>query len=269
MTDPFFLVFSTEITVEFIYNQIKNKGREYVMIYYTGDWHGDIRQVVGWMEGLSGSMQEDYYLIQLGDAGLNYYLDDRDSEKKAALQDRIDRIKEKGIKVQILFVRGNHECRPDKVSGYIQKEIYGGQAYIEEKYPDLIFLKDGEIYHLEGKNFLTLGGGYSKDFFIRILRGEGYWFDEQLEETEFINILDKKISRDMSIYIISHMLPISVAPGRKRLFSQKTRTEYWLQSILEIFSDQLIKWLSGHYHFDRELQGGQFEILYKRIKRLD
>lgn len=239
------------------------------MIYCTGDWHGDIRRVVDWMDDLGESMQGDYYLIQLGDAGLNYYLDDRDGEKKAALQERIDRFKEKGIKIQILFVRGNHECRPDKIPGYIQKEIYDGQAYVEERYPDLIFLKDGEIYHLEEKNFLALGGGYSKDFFSRILRGEGYWFDEQLEETDFIKILDKKIPPDKPIYIISHMLPISVAPVRKRLFSRETRMEYWLQTILEVFSNQMIKWLSGHYHFDLELQGGQFEILYKRMKRLD
>lgn len=238
------------------------------MIYYTGDWHGDIRHVVNWMEGLGDSVQGDYYLIQLGDAGLNYYLDDRDSEKKSVLQDRIDQFKEKGIKMHILFVRGNHECRPDKIPDYMQRDIYDGQAYIEEKYPDLIFLKDGEIYHLEGKNFLALGGGYSKDFFIRILRGEGYWFDEQLEETEFMKILDKKIPLDMRIYIISHMLPSSVAPRRKKLFSRETRTEYWLQTISKNLSERIIKWLSGHYHLNLELQEGQYEIIYEKIKPL-
>lgn len=238
------------------------------MICCTGDWHGYIERALKWMEGFDENMQEDYHLIQLGDAGLNYYLDDRDDEKKSILQNRINQFKERGVRVQFLFVRGNHECRPDKVPGYIRKDVYGGQAYVEERYPDLIFLKDGEIYHIEGKNFLALGGGYSKDFLNRILRGEGYWFDEQLKEEEFIKILNKKIPPDMSIYIISHMLPISVAPTRKKLFSRETRMEYWLQTILEVFSNQMIKWLSGHYHFDREIQGGDFEIVYKKIKTI-
>ena len=40
-------------------------------------------------------------------------------------------------------------------------------------------------------------------------------------------------------------------------------------TILENLSDQTIKWFSGHYHFNRELRGGKFEILYKKIKKLE
>lgn len=238
------------------------------MIYYTGDLHGDIKRICNWMKGLNKCMRGEHYLIQLGDAGLNYYLDERDSEKKSALQDEINQLKEKGVEVQILFVRGNHECRPDKVKGYAQKNFHGGKAYIQEEYPNLIFLKDGEIIQLEEKNFLVLGGGYSKDFISRILRGEGYWFDEQLDEAEFIQILNKKISPNMSIYILSHMLPISVAPGRKAVFSRENRTEYWLQTIQEKLSLQIMKWLSGHYHFDCAIEGGKYEIVYKNLKKL-
>ena len=192
------------------------------MIYYTGDLHGDIKRICNWMKGLNKCMRGEHYLIQLGDAGLNYYLDERDSEKKSALQDEINQLKEKGVEVQILFVRGNHECRPDKVKGYAQKNFHGGKAYIQEEYPNLIFLKDGEIIQLEEKNFLVLGGGYSKDFISRILRGEGYWFDEQLDEAEFIQILNKKnISKYEYIYIEPYAANFSSARKKGSIQSGK------------------------------------------------
>lgn len=238
------------------------------MIYYTGDLHGAPGRVLSWMEDLKGTATGKVFLLQLGDAGLNYYLDSRDHEKKAMIQSKINELKERGILPQILFVRGNHECRPQRLPGYVQKKIHGGQAYVEEKYPDLLFLKDGAIYEVEGKSFLALGGGYSKDFLGRLLRGEGYWFDEQLEEDEFLKILKRISSLNRRVYILSHMLPVSVAPGRKEVFSRKNRTEYWLQTIREILADRIIKWIAGHYHYNLELPGGEFEIIFDRIKRL-
>lgn len=38
---------------------------------------------------------------------------------------------------------------------------------MEDKYPDLIFLKDGELYQIEGENFMVLGA----DIPLIILRG--------------------------------------------------------------------------------------------------
>ena len=124
-------------------------------------------------------------LLQLGDAGLNFCMDERDQKLKKELQDKIDELKTEGIYIQILFVRGNHEARPGNMESgnldrYIEKEVYGGRAYIENNpkgpaFPDLIFLKDGEIYSIpdgeERKDFLAIGGGRSLDFFERFLKG--------------------------------------------------------------------------------------------------
>ena len=75
-------------------------------------------------------------LLQLGDAGLNFCMDERDQKLKKELQDKIDELKTEGIYIQILFVRGNHEARPGNMESgnldrYIEKEVYGGRAYIE------------------------------------------------------------------------------------------------------------------------------------------
>ena len=56
---------------------------------------------------------------------------------------------------------------------------WGGQVYVESEYPNLIFLKDGELFKIEGSQYLVLGGGYSSDYFSRMLNNEGWWPDEE------------------------------------------------------------------------------------------
>ena len=141
-------------------------GMQYHLLYR--DIHGDIRRILKWLDQIRQQNVSNAVLILLGDAGLNYYLDERDMKQKERLQRKINELKEEKIFVQILFVRGNHEARPSKLDTYKEKLVYDGLAYVEEKYPDLIFLKDGECYTIEGKRFLVIGGGYSKDFFERV-----------------------------------------------------------------------------------------------------
>lgn len=208
----------------------------------------------------------------LGDAGLNYYLDERDMKQKERLQRKINELKEEKIFVQILFVRGNHEARPSKLDTYKEKLFYDGSACVEEKYPDLIFLKDGERYTIEGKRFLVIGGGYSKDFFERVLRGYGYWYDEELSDGEFQEIADTIAEKQEKLYILSHMLPIKWSPdGAKgedcETETRARRTEIWLQILADIIGINMIRWLAGHYH--RDVVGERYEIVYNEIKRLE
>lgn len=246
------------------------------MIYYTGDLHGDVSRVVEWIRSVKESEKEsrnqEVYLIQMGDAGLNYYLDERDCALKGRLQDAINAAGEKGIRIRILFIKGNHDCRPGMVKGYRLKDFGGSQAWAEEKFPDLIFLRDGQIYQVEGKRFLVIGGGYSADFFMRILRGEGYWFDEQLREEEFWKIRKELQSVKYPIYVLSHMLPFYMAPWRKEkelLFTRETRTELWLQTISCQIEEHVVKWIAGHYHFNRIIPDSPYEVIYDRIKKLE
>lgn len=216
-------------------------------------------------------------LIQLGDAGLNYYLDERDLKKKEELQQAIDRLKEKGVNAQVLFVRGNHESRLCHVEKYAEKITYGGWAYVEEAFPDLVFLKDGEQYIIGERRFFVVGGGYSKDFFERLLRGYGYWYDEQLSDEEFQRITEKAGRIDEDIYVLSHMLPLRWSPEQwiseqwvsdeKRAFEQARRTEMWLEKIAELLGNHLKRWYAGHYHMD--FSGEHYEMLYQDIKRLE
>ena len=226
-------------------------------------------------------------LLQLGDAGLNFCMDERDQKLKKELQDKIDELKTEGIYIQILFVRGNHEARPGNLESgnldrYIEKEVYDGRAYIENNpkgpaFPDLIFLKDGEIYSIpdgeERKDFLAIGGGRSVDFFERFLNGmedAGWWFDEELSDHEFEQILDMAGKIEEPVYVLSHMLPAGLAPERENDEAagenRKARTELWLQRIADTLGNHVVRWLAGHYHM--EMKAERYEIVYKEIRKL-
>lgn len=190
-------------------------------------------------------------------------------KQKERLQRKINELKEEKIFVQMLFVRGNHEARPSKLDTYKEKLFYDGSAYVEEKYPNLIFLKDGERYTIEGKRFLVIGGGYSKDFFERVLRGYGYWYDEQLSDEEFQKIAEKTAKMTEDTYVLSHMLPIKWSPDENDYETDKQakRTEVWLQKIADIFGEHLFRWYAGHYHMT--CAGERYEIVYNEIKKLE
>lgn len=54
--------------------------------------------------------------------------------------------------------------------------------YYEEEYPDLLFAKDGEVFELDGKKAIVMGGAYSIDKMMRLMYGYGWWPDEQPSE---------------------------------------------------------------------------------------
>lgn len=239
----------------------------YMIKYYISDIHRDINTIVKWIHDISFSCTNKHnahreYLAVLGDSGLNYYLDERDRAIKRMLQDEILNLKEKtGIHLQILFVRGNHECRVSGLRNYIKQEMFGGNVFIEEKYSDLVFLEDGEIYKIGKEHYLVLGGGYSDDYFERILNGYGWWEDEELSEKEMEvieEIVDKKIPQEVTV--LSHMLPAGMIPTQH----SATRTELFLKEIFDKYQSKIKFWYAGHYHVEVQVNSKIF-IIYNKV----
>lgn len=73
------------------------------MIYITGDTHRDFSRLYNLNEN------EDDMLIVLGDAGINYFLNDEDIRYKEYL---------KKFKLKLFCIRGNHEERPENINIY-------------------------------------------------------------------------------------------------------------------------------------------------------
>ncbi len=221
------------------------------MIYITGDTHRDFSRLYNLEEN------ENDMLIVLGDAGINYYLNEEDMRYKKYL---------KSFKIKLFCIRGNHEERPENIKTYKEVEMFGGKVFIEEEYPNLIFAKDGEIYNIDGKKVLVIGGAYSVDKEIRLLYGNKWFKDEQLSPKEMNAILAKVKNQHFDI-VLTHTCPYKYEP--KEVFIQgldqskiDKSMEYFLDKIEENISYD--KWYCGHYHTEKKID--KLEFMFSRIK---
>ena len=221
------------------------------MIYITGDTHRDFSRLFG-----VDSSEEDM-LIVLGDAGIDYYLNEEDNNFKEYL---------KRFKLKLFCIRGNHEERPENIKTYKEKEMFGGKVFIEEEYPYLIFAKDGESYNIDGKSVLVIGGAYSVDKEYRLLYGSQWFKDEQLNEKEQEKILKKVKGKHFDI-VLTHTCPLKYEPkevfmtGLDQLKVDKS-TEKFLDKIEERIDYD--KWYCGHYHTEKKID--KLEFMFGRIK---
>ena len=221
------------------------------MIYITGDIHRDFSRLYNLKE------TEEDMLIILGDAGINYYLDNEDVKYKEYL---------KRFKIKLFCVRGNHEERPENINTYKEIEMFGGKVFIEEEYPNLIFAKDGEVYNIDGKSILVIGGAYSVDKNYRIMHGYKWFKDEQLTTKEMNEILDKIKGKHFDI-VLTHTCPYKYEPrevfmpGLDQSKIDKTM-EHFLDKVEE--NIKYDKWYCGHYHTEKQID--KLEFMFGRIK---
>lgn len=238
-------------------------------MYGIADIHGDIKPVIKWINQITEEKQNmkgcNVKLVVLGDAGLNYSCDIEDYERKAALQNAVDCAASSGVNIDLLFVRGNHDCRPENISTYFQVKKYGGDIYSEKDFPNLLFLKDGGVYLIDGNKYFVLGGGFSEDFFERILNGYSIWKDQELSDTEFKNILND-LNLDGEFSVLSHVAPAEIAQvvRRKKYLSL---TEKQLQTIYERYKLNIKNWYLGHYHIEKTLihDKTNFQFVFQRV----
>lgn len=228
------------------------------MIYLTGDIHGDPTQV----ELFCSKMQltENDTIVMLGDVGVNYYGGKRDRLPKHILS---------SLPVTFLCIHGNHEIRPQNIPDYKPTIWNGGRVLVDEAHPNIIFAEDGEIYDLDGKKALAIGGAYSVDKFYRLQRGFGWWADEQPSE-----LTKRKVERVVSEckgidIILSHTCPKKYTPTEMFLpmIDQSTvdnSTEEWLDTIEE--SVDYKAWYCGHWHTDKHID--RMHFLFKTFESL-
>lgn len=221
------------------------------MIYITGDTHREFYRLHD-IEKNKNNM-----LIILGDVGINYYLDERDKKLKEQLN---------SYNIKLFCVQGNHEERPENISVYKEIDMFGGKVFVEEEYPNLILAKNGELYDIDNKKVLVIGGAYSVDKNYRITYGHPWFKDEQLSKEEMDNILKKYKGQHIDI-VLSHTCPLKYEP-----------TEVFMEGIdqsdvdksMEKFLDKVEetidydKWYCGHYHTEKQID--KLEFMFGRIK---
>ena len=222
------------------------------VIYITGDTHRDFERV-GDLAFSVGSTVDDVMVI-LGDAGINYYGEPEDSELKAHLSE---------LPISLLCIHGNHEMRPESIGTYEEKEWRGGIVYYEANFPDLLFAKDGEIYDLESRSCIAIGGAYSVDKYLRMLSGTICWWpDEQPSEEIMQNVEARLEAEGWKIDIVlSHTCPNRYIPRHAFLpfIAQGTvdnSTEEWLDYIESKLSYD--HWFCGHFHTNETVDNIRF-----------
>ena len=224
------------------------------MIYITGDIHGEIDKVLFMIK--YKKIKHNDIIVLLGDVGVNYYLNKSEERPKQLLN-------ETGI--QMLCVHGNHEARPNTIPSYHEKEWHGGAVYVEEEFPNLLFAKDGEIYDLEGRRVIVIGGAYSVDKEYRLARGWRWFQDEQPSDE-----IKKRVEENLNKAgwkvdaVFTHTCPYPFEPVEAFLptidqASVDKSTEAWLGDIQKRLDYK--NWYCGHWHINKHVKIGKGKSL--------
>lgn len=229
------------------------------MIYLTGDTHGRFDRI----GSFCGKMQtsRDDILIILGDAGINFHAGALDILRKEYLAK---------LPITLLCIHGNHERRPESLPYYDEQEWHGGNVYAEERYPNILFAKDGEVYDLNGRKAIAIGGAYSIDKARRI-EGQSRWADEQPSPA-----IKARVEKDLDLLnwqidiVLSHTTPLKYEPvevffpGIDQSKVDKS-TEEWLGSIEDRLEYR--KWYCGHYHTEKKID--RLQIMFNDFTALE
>ena len=228
----------------------------------TGDCHRDFSRFKDYPAEIQNN--PEVAVIILGDAGINFTLNKYDNDIKNYLT--------KNYKFRIYCVRGNHEARPQNVKNMklIYDEDVCGDVYMEEDWPQIRYFKDWGIYQLGEYRAAVIGGAYSVDKEYRLMRGSGWFEDEQLSTDEMLECTADFMGEEVDL-VLSHTCPICWEPTD--LFLPSINQSY-VDKSMELFLEELAKvfrwkvWLFGHYHADR-LERVGVEQFYKDTEDLE
>ena len=230
--------------------------------FLTGDCHRDFSRFKNYPENMTD--YDNVAIIILGDAGINYYLDEHDNQLKDYLTSH--------YKFRIYCVRGNHEARPQNVKDMklVYDEDVCGDVYMEEAWPQIRYFKDWGIYTLGKYKVAVIGGAYSVDKKYRLLRGAQWFEDEQLSTNEMIECIKEFMGKKVDM-VLTHTCPVNYEPCDLFLVSINQAS---VDKSMEIFLEELSKlfywkvWCFGHYHSDR-IERPYVEQYYKDTENIE
>ena len=227
------------------------------MIYITGDTHRDFDRIRQFCLE-KGTTRNDVIII-LGDAGIN---------EQNPMRDRMLKEDLAGLPATLFCVYGNHEQRPERLPGYHPAPWRGGQVYVEDDFPNLLFARDGELYDLDGIRAIVIGGAYSVDKMLRIARGLGWWPDEQPSPEIRARVEAKLAALNWKVdVVLSHTVPLKYEPTEVFLPGlDQSRVDKSTETWLDDIESQLDYrgWFAGHYHTEKTVR--RLRIMFENIE---
>ena len=231
----------------------------------TGDTHADFSRFKNLPKEIQNNPEVS--IIILGDAGLNFTLDEQDAHLKNFLH--------KKYAFSLYCVRGNHEARPCNVQNMekVWDSNINGMVYYQPKWPKIKYFYDYGIYHCGKYRIAIFGGAYSVDKFWR-LQNNITWFSDELMtpnemdacKTYFLTAPEGKID-----FVLSHTCPISWEPTELFLsMIDQSTVDKSMEKFLEQMKNNLNWniWIFGHYHADMLIRP-HVEMFYTDISSLD
>ena len=232
------------------------------MIYITGDTHNTED-----MSNLSSKNMKlccmeqgvDFHdithAIVLGDFGLPWSSDCEIDEAGIHPTDHTDRYLYKWYNqkpFKILAVMRNHD-NYDMIEKLPEVEMFGSKVL---KVSDNVFyFKRGEIYFIEDKRFLVLGGALSDDKAWRKTH-ESWWKQEEWSEGEKSSCLAKLEAENQFDYVLSHTGPSAGIALTDDFYSNEENLKQLQSDSNVVFNDKIDsiisykKWFFGHWHSD-------------------
>ncbi len=215
------------------------------MLFITGDTHGEKGRLLSAAHQNGERLTEKDYLAVCGDFG--FLFSPKGTMAYIEQQCELDELE--ALPYTILFVDGNHE-NFDLLEALPIEEWRGGRIHRVRK--NIIHLMRGEIYEIEGKRVLAMGGGCSIDRAIR-LEGYSYWERELPSNEEYRYAAESLFENAFAVdVILSHTAP-------REIICRMGRTpdphEAELCDFLEwiLYETEFKKWYFGHWHTDGEI----------------
>ena len=232
------------------------------MIYITGDTHNTEDMMNLSSKNMKLCCMEqgiDFhsitYAIVLGDFGLPWSSDCQIDEEGIHPGDHTDRYLLKWYNqkpFKILAVMGNHD-NYDVIEKLPDVEMFGSKVL---KVSDNVFyLKRGEIYYMEDKRFLVLGGAMSDDKAWHKPH-ESWWEQEEWSEEEKAACQEKLEKENEFDYVLSHTGSSAGITLTDDFFCNEENLKQLQRDSNVVINDKIDslisykKWFFGHWHSD-------------------
>lgn len=229
-------------------------------VYVIGDIHGSFKPIRNFYNKNKDKIdfdREKTVLILLGDAGLNYFKNERDEQLKRELS---------RFPFTYFVIRGNHEERPlnmmaDNPDKWHNEIFFNNFVYVEHQFPQIKYAEDyAAVYNIpknseEQISILSLPGAYSVDKEYRQLMGYSWFPGEQMNEAEREYAKEVVANLKSCDVVLSHTCPCCYEPTDLFLSfvdqSKVDKSMEWLLGGIEFVLDYKL-WMWGHYHKYRD-----------------
>ncbi len=225
-----------------------------VVIYVTGDTHGSIDiHKLNKKHFDDSKMTKNDYVIICGDCGLVWY---EQGQKDRWWQKWLDR-----KKFTTLFVDGNHENH-NMLDAMPVERWNGGKIH---KVTDSIYhLMRGQVFHMNGLKFFTMGGAASGDKKYR-KENVSWWAREMPSNEEYQEAWTNLEQCNWKVdYVLTHTAPSNIQSMLDAAKEQNQLTDFLLEVDKKL---QYVKWYFGHFHDDKEIDERHI-LLYNKILKI-